>query len=239
MRTKPTAENHYVVATVRPWNVAQYQKALPTLTGHWHLITESDQLTKAHLDTLHPRYIFFPHWNHKVPEDILAAYECVCFHMTDVPFGRGGSPLQNLIVRGETETKVTALRMVKELDAGPVYTKRDLSLHGLAEEIYLRAAAIVFEIIRDIATQQPAPTPQTGDVTTFKRRTPAQSDISKDITTLEGLFDHIRMLDAVGYPAAYLDYGNFRLAFSRPALKSGRIAASVTITPIKDEKNGS
>jgi len=37
--------------------------------------------------------------------------------MTDVPYGRGGSPLQNLIVRGHTETKLTALRCVRDLDA--------------------------------------------------------------------------------------------------------------------------
>ena len=75
--------------------------------------------------SLKPRYVFFPHWSWKVPDDILGATECVCFHMTDVPFGRGGSPLQNLIVRGHTETRVSALRMVSEPDAGPVYMKRD------------------------------------------------------------------------------------------------------------------
>ena len=41
--------------------------------------------------------------------------------MTDVPYGRGGSPLQNLIVRGYSEIKLTVLQMVKAFDAGLVY----------------------------------------------------------------------------------------------------------------------
>ena len=48
--------------------------------------------------------------------------------MTDVPFGRGGSPLQNLISRGIYETKISAFRCVAEMDAGPVYPKRPFSL---------------------------------------------------------------------------------------------------------------
>ena len=56
--------------------------------------------------------------------------------MTDLPFGRGGSPLQNLITRGISKTKISALRCNEEIDAGPIYLKRPLSLHGSAEEIY-------------------------------------------------------------------------------------------------------
>ena len=73
------------------------------------------------------RYIFFLHWSLRVPKKIYASYECVC-HMTDVPYGRGGTPLQNLILRGHSQTKLSALRMVDEMDAGPVYTKKSLSL---------------------------------------------------------------------------------------------------------------
>ena len=67
--------------------------------------------------------------------------------MTDLPFGRGGSPLQNLIERGIYETKLSALRCCKELDGGDIYLKRPLSLWGTAEEIYLRAAELTKEMM--------------------------------------------------------------------------------------------
>ncbi len=34
-----------------------------------------------------------------MPREIFENWACVVFHMTDLPYGRGGSPLQNLIVR--------------------------------------------------------------------------------------------------------------------------------------------
>jgi methionyl-tRNA formyltransferase len=54
-----------------------------------------------------------------------------------LPYGRGGSPLQNLIDLGHKDTFVSALKMTEELDAGAIYLKKPLSLEGLAEEIYM------------------------------------------------------------------------------------------------------
>lgn len=223
-------DQHYVVATIRPWNVAQYHATVSSFPGVWHLITDPGELTLKHLASIEPRYIFFPHWSHKVPAEIIDGYECVCFHETDVPYGRGGSPLQNLVERGHRDTVVTALRMAEDFDAGPVYAKRPLSLLGLAEEIYIRSAAIIAEMIREIAANEPTPVPQTGEPTIFRRRTPEQSAIPQGAQALEALFDHIRMLDAEQYPHAFLKYDIFRFEFTRPVLRTGRIEANVSIT---------
>ncbi len=177
-----------------------------------------------------PRYVFFLHWSLRVPEAWLEQHECVCFHMTDVPYGRGGSPLQNLIQRGHRETKLTALRMVNEMDAGPVYAKETLSLEGNAEEIYLRAGRLSAEIIARMIRGHPEPEPQAGNPLIFKRRKPEQSALPPDLPDLGALHDFIRMLDAEGYPKAFLEHGGFRLEFSRAALYDGRLVADVSIT---------
>ncbi len=231
------SSNHYVVATAKSWNVARYHSTISRLPGVWHLIEQPGDLTREKLDEINPRYIFFPHWSHKVPDEIVSRYECVCFHATDVPYGRGGSPVQNLIARGHQETVVSALRMVTELDAGPVYSKQPLSLLGGGEEVFLRLATVVAEMIAEIVASEPTPEPQTGEPTVFKRRTPEDSRIPQDMTALESLFDHIRMLDAEGYPPAFLDYGGLRIEFTRPALRTGRIEATVTIIPHPAEGN--
>lgn len=173
--------------------------------------------------------IFFPHWSWRIPEATLASFECVVFHMTDLPFGRGGSPLQNLIARGLHETSLTALRAVAAIDAGPVYLKRRLCLHGTAEEIFLRAADLMLEMILTLWHERPEPIPQTGEPVVFKRRVPAQSDIA-DLTELGRVFDHIRMLDAEGYPPAFIETGHLRLEFTRASLKPDAILADVIIT---------
>ncbi|MDG4717676.1 MULTISPECIES: formyltransferase family protein [Thalassospira] len=220
----------YIIATTKTWNLAQFEAARQRLPGRWTLFTSPDDLTFEVLNNLKPRYIFFPHWSWIVPKDIVDNFECVLFHMTDLPFGRGGSPLQNLIVRGNTSTKLTALRMTTELDAGPIYLKSELSLEGRAKDIFVRASAMCFDMIEDIVTQQPEPYPQSGQVTVFNRRTPAESSLPLT-GTIQGLFDHIRMLDAPSYPNAYLEYGDWKIEFTDSVISDqGSLKARVTIS---------
>jgi methionyl-tRNA formyltransferase len=219
----------YLVLGCKPWNRRLFDESLMRLPGRWRYIDSPTDLTLDLAGRLTPRYIFSLHWSWKVPDELVDRYECVCFHMTDVPFGRGGSPLQNLIVRGVHETKLTALRMSQQFDAGPVYMKEPLSLDGGAEEIYLRAGRLSAEMIQRIIRQEPKPVPQRGKAVNFKRRKPQESEVGNP-TSLEEFHDFIRMLDAEGYPRAFLHHSGFRFEFSRPALYDGRIVADVTIT---------
>jgi methionyl-tRNA formyltransferase len=219
----------YLVLGCKPWNRRLFDEALRPLPGRWHYIDSPADLTLDVVGRLAPRYIFFLHWSWKVPDELVDRYECVCFHMTDVPFGRGGSPLQNLIVRGLRETKLTALRMSRLFDSGPVYLKEPLSLAGGAEEIYLRAGRLSVAMIQRMIQREPKPVPQRGKPVNFKRRKMEESEVSNP-ASLEELHDFIRMLDAEGYPRAFLHHSGFRFEFSRPALYDGRIVADVTIT---------
>ena len=141
-------------------------------------------------------------------------------------FCEGGSPLQNLIMRGLDQTKLTAFKMDKELDAGLIYTKRDLSLDGNAEEIYLRTANLSWDIIQWIVDNKPSPIAQEGVVEKFARRTPAQSLIPP-FFNLRNIYDHIRMLDAPSYPRAYIEYGELILEFSKAQFDGENLTASV------------
>lgn len=227
----------YIVATIKPWNIMVYNEIICRFKGQWHLITDPIDLTVETIRELNPKYIFFPHWSHMVPSEILNIATCICFHETDLPYGRGGSPLQNLISRGHRSTVVTALKMTEELDAGPIYLKTPLSLEGIAEEIFIRSAYIVADMIKTIVTENPLPMEQSGEPTVFKRRKPAESQILSDKADLHSLFDHIRMLDADGYPRAFIEIGSFRYEFSNPALKTEEIWANVRISKIKGDTN--
>jgi methionyl-tRNA formyltransferase len=227
--------NSYAIATVKPWNVEIFQRRVDALPGQWHLIDDKAQLTIKRLRDIDPRYVFFPHWSWRVPDAILSEFECVCFHMTDVPYGRGGSPLQNLIWRGHIETKVSALRMMSEMDAGPVYMKRPLSLDGRAEAIYRRLAEVVFDMMDEIVATEPTPVPQHGEPVVFPRRKPADSELPR-VGDGRALYDHIRMLDAPTYPLAFVDWGHFRLEFAEAELQNdGSVSARVSIRCREDK----
>ena len=149
--------------------------------------------------------------------------------MTDLPFGRGGSPLQNLISRGIYETKLSALRCEKELDAGAIYMKMPLSLWGTAQEIYMRAGELSKEIMIEIMQKRITPLAQEGSPVIFSRREQGDGDLSR-VETLSQVFDYIRMLDAETYPHAFIETDYFHFEFSRASLRERQVVADVTIT---------
>ena len=187
-----------LIVSEKSWNkelVSYLQSTMPQYA--FYLISQKEDFTVERIGSISPVKIFIPHWSYIIPSAIFERYECIVFHMTDLPYGRGGSPLQNLIVRGLTATKLSALRVEVGLDTGPVYLKMDLSLSGTAEEIFVRVNKLVGKMIVEIIQNNLQPVPQEGDPVVFKRRKPEQSDMS-GLEKLEEIFDYIRMLDADG-----------------------------------------
>jgi methionyl-tRNA formyltransferase len=196
---------------------------------------QKEELSYSRLKEVCPDFIFFMHWSYMIPANIYESFNCIIFHMTDLPFGRGGSPLQNLISRKIYHTKISAIQCVAEVDAGPVFLKKDLPLYGTAQEIYLRANSIMVAMMQEIIDQAPVPLAQSGEITVFKRRLPSASNI-ETIDDLEMLFDQIRMLDADGYPKAFLETRKFILEFERASFKGDLIIADVKIRLKNDYK---
>ena len=194
------------------------------------IINKKEDLTFDNLNKINPEYVFFPHWSYIIPSDIYNNFNCVIFHMTDLPFGRGGSPLQNLISRGIYKTKISALKCTKELDAGDIYLKKDFDIsYGSAHEIYFRAGEIISQMIDEIINKHPIPQAQTGNIVEFKRRHPSESNIS-DIKELKKAYDYIRMLDAEGYPNAFIETDKLRFEFTDANYQNGKLFANVRIT---------
>ncbi len=219
-----------VIATIKEWNIKEYFQLKSRYKNKYklYLISNREELNSNYLDSLKPKYIFFPHWSWIIPDDIYKNYECIVFHMTDLPYGRGGSPLQNLIERGIYDTKISALRVEEGLDTGDIYLKEDFNISiGSAEEIFIRLSEIIFnKMIPKILSSKIIPKKQIGKSEIFKRRNFEQSNIlsiQKNIT-LEKMYDFIRMLDAEGYPKAYISITDkIKIEFSEVHLKSEKL----------------
>lgn len=225
-----------VIATIKSWNIENAKKLKQQYKDEYeiHIITKKEELNHKVLKKLKPKYIFFPHWSWIIPKEIYNNFECVVFHITDLPYGRGGSPLQNLIVRGVTSTKISAIKVDGGIDTGDVYMKKDFELHGTAEEIFIRASHVVFKkMIPTIMNEKIMPYKQQGNIVHFKRRKPYQSEIPKE-SSLKQVYDYIRMLDGEGYPEAFIRYGGLILKFSRASLKEGKIVSDVEIMEVNE-----
>lgn len=209
-----------IIATVKSWNIERAEAMRKKYAGVHDIViyTSREEFTSDNVCDFHPDYIFLPHWSYIMPREITDNWECVVFHMTDLPYGRGGSPLQNLIVRGHRETKISAIKMTEKLDGGPVYMKHSLSLEGSAQEIFVRCSDIIFEemipLFLDGDKEKMTPVPQEGVPVVFKRRKPEDGQITTDMRT-DQIYDYIRMLDAEGYPRAFIEFGDYRLEFEQ------------------------
>lgn len=81
-----------------------------------------------------------------------------------------------------------------------------------------------------ILREEPAPQFQQGEAVTFRRRPPEDSDLSQArIHNLNDFFDFIRMLDADGYPRAFMDLHRHRLELSRVQLEQDRLVGTFII----------
>lgn len=218
---------NYLVVGNHPWNRAIFDTRLRRMGGDWIYVSTPKELEQA-LD-FSPRYIFFLHWSKIVPEEITDNFECVCFHPSPLPKGRGGTPIQNQIMEGIIETQLTAFRMTQELDAGPIYLQYPLSLKGPLHQIFAREMSVAADMVWTIIHRDVKPVPQEGEPTYFLRRRPFESIIggAKDIYFL---YDFIRMLDADGYPKATLDDGSCLYTFSDAELVGNKLVAKVEIT---------
>lgn len=191
-------------------------------------LNKKEQLNAELLSELSPTWIFFPHWSWIIPQSVHSNFRCVVFHMTDLPYGRGGSPLQNLIVRGHKDTQISALRCIEDVDAGPIYLKRPMTLTGNAEDILKRAAVLISEMIVEIVSKGIKPVLQEGRVAKFQRRTRAQSSMD-EVKNVSAAYDFIRMLDADGYPRAFLETQNLIFEFENAIDRGEHIVAQVKI----------
>lgn len=214
----------FIILSEKSWHKELFELLKDEFNNDsWLLIDSKVDFNLEKLNQYQPNKIFIPHWSHIIPCDIFENYECVVFHMTDLPFGRGGSPLQNLISRGYKTTKISAIKVEEGLDTGDVYIKKLLSLEGTAAEIFERATLIIQEMISDIIERKIEPFPQFGEVTEFKRRKSEDSNLV-ELSELEKVYDYIRMLDCEGYPKAFIETPNLKFEFDNASFdESGKI----------------
>ena len=99
----------YILLSSKNWHNTLFDSLSSRPNEIWVRISEKEDFIIEKLISINPTKIFIPHWSYIIPSSIYEKWECIVFHMTDLPFGRGGSPLQNLIVRGIETTKISSI----------------------------------------------------------------------------------------------------------------------------------
>jgi len=195
-------------------------------------ITDKKKLNLKNISKINPTKIFFPHWSYRVPDKILKKFECICFHTAPLPYGRGGSPIQNLIIRKFKKAPVCAIKMTNKIDSGPIYSKKNISLNGSLNEIFERISNAILFMITKIIKNKIIPKHQSGKPLYFKRINEQESIINQ-FEKLDSVYDKIRMLDSDEYPNAYYKFGNTIIKLQGAKTKKNYILCNAKIFKTK------
>ncbi len=211
----------YVICAYRDYGIKLYHSLKNQFD--FTLIESKKSLTYARIKKINPSLIFFPDWSWKVPEKIVNDFTCVCFHEAPLPKYRGGSPIQNQIIRGITKTKTTAFIMNEKIDGGDIILQKELSLKGSLEEIFSRMYQNDYKLILKIIQGGYKRKKQSGKSTTFSRRKPQDSELKNLNYSKQYLYNFIRMLEDP-YPNAYIKIRDQTIIFKKAFYNGKKLA---------------
>ncbi len=219
----------FIIITKKKWDLNNFKDLNKN-------IFVLDKINLKKIKKINPKIIFFIHWSKLINNSIFNKYLCIQFHSSNLPKGRGGSPIQNQILSNIKKTKISAFKVSENLDSGPICLQYDLSLKGSALDILKRIENKSIQMIKKIINIKDLHfKKQKGKPSFFKRRKPSESKINTHkITTINKLYDFLRMLDAPCYPKAYVKLNKFKFMFNDIKINKDKINAKVEIT--KNEK---
>ncbi len=133
-------------------------------------------------------------------------------HSSDLPKGKGWSPMTWTILEGKNKITNTLFEAVDSVDAGKVYLKNEITLEGheLLEEIHQKQGEKINEIIMEFLQQYPSihSVKQQGEESFYKKRKPGDSELDID-KTIKEQFNLLRVVDNEKYPA-FFDHKGYR-----------------------------
>lgn len=137
-------------------------------------------------------------------------------HASDLPRGRGFSPLVWQVLEGMNEIPLTMITMTEQADAGDIVMKRRIMFEGheLNDEMRDRMGRAIMAMCLDLLDQHEplGLQPQRGEPSWYRKRGPQDSRLDPDISIADQ-FDLLRVVDNERYPA-FFDLRGHRYALS-------------------------
>lgn len=194
-------------------------------------LTETERI--ADLETtvkkINPDLIILADFGQKIPESILniPKIAAVNLHPSLLPKYRGASPIQSAILAGEKETGVSLIKMVPEIDQGPILAqiKSEIGPHDTAQTLQNNLSTLALELLLSVLPQlidnklkEMAPA---GAPTLTRKFTKADGEINWQKTPAE-IERQIRAF--YPWPGSFTFIGGKRLIIHRAHLEHNKLA---------------
>jgi methionyl-tRNA formyltransferase len=143
----------------------------------------NDEETSARVANAKPDVVILCAFGALVKAPLLTDHDILNVHPSLLPRWRGAAPVERAMMAGDAQTGVSIMRLVAELDAGPVYAQQPepilptddhASLSARLQDVSVRLLQLVLET-------KPVPTPQPEDGVTYAEKLIAE-DRTLDLT---------------------------------------------------------
>jgi methionyl-tRNA formyltransferase len=190
------------------------------LSGHISKVDLFDSMASKYTFSLHDDpgeirdrdIVFVLGYTKMLRADFLEANRLpLVIHESDLPKGKGFSPVQWQILEGKKEIPVCLIHVTADLDAGDILERDVIRLQGheLFVDIRRLQAETTLRLMERILKKYPSisRTPQTGGESTYRRRT--RKDDRLDVhRSIADQFNALRIADNNRYPAYFVHNGH-------------------------------
>jgi methionyl-tRNA formyltransferase len=145
--------------------------------------TVNDDAVRDRVAAVTPHAVILCAFGALVKEPLLTDHDILNVHPSLLPRWRGAAPVERAMMAGDAQTGVSIMRLVAELDAGPVYAQQaePISPSDDYAALSARLQDVSVELLLDVLERRPEPTPQPEDGVTYADKLTA-ADRTLDLT---------------------------------------------------------
>jgi methionyl-tRNA formyltransferase len=143
----------------------------------------NDEAAVARIAAVEPDAVVLCAFGALVKDPLLSDHDILNVHPSLLPRWRGAAPVERAMMAGDAQTGVSIMRLVADLDAGPVYAQQPEPI--LPTDTYAslseRLQDVSVKLLEQVLETHPAPDPQPEDGVTYADKLTAE-DRTLDLT---------------------------------------------------------
>lgn len=159
-----------------------------------------------------------------IPDDLLTLprYGMINVHASLLPRYRGAAPVHRAVIAGEPETGVTIMRVVRALDAGPMFAKitrpigPDDTSAEVERDLGTLGAELLMRVVEAIASGTAHEEPQDEQLSTYAPRLTREEELMDWTLPAAALHNRVR-----GLPRTYTFLDGSRLIVVKSRVERG------------------